>query len=79
MPHFVCLFDWTDQGSKTVTDTVDRVGSASEMAQSKYGVSLEHVYWTVGAYDVVGVLEAPDVESLSAFLLEGVMNHLGER
>ncbi|MBA3791831.1 MAG: GYD domain-containing protein [Rubrobacter sp.] len=70
MPHFVCLFDWTDQGSKTVTDTVDRVGSASEMAQSKYGVHLEHIYWTVGAHDLVGVLEAPDVESLSAFLLE---------
>ena len=70
MPHYVCLFDWTDQGTKPVTDTVDRVGSASEMAQSKYGVSLEHVYWTVGAYDVAGVLEAPDVESLSAFLLE---------
>jgi uncharacterized protein with GYD domain len=70
MPHFVCLFDWTDQGSKTVTDTVDRVDSASEMAQSKYGVHLEHIYWTVGAHDLVGVLEAPDVESLSAFLLE---------
>ena len=70
MPHFVCLFDWTDQGTKTVTDTVERVGSASEMAQSKYGVTLEHIYWTVGAHDLVGVLEAPDVESLSAFLLE---------
>ena len=70
MPHFVCLFDWTDQGSKTVRDTVERVGSASEMAQSKYGVTLEHIYWTVGAHDLVGVLEAPDVESLSAFLLE---------
>ena len=70
MPHYVCLFDWTDQGAKTVKDTIDRVGSASEMAQSKYGVSLEHIYWTVGAHDLVGVLEAPDVESVSAFLLE---------
>ena len=70
MPHFVCLFDWTDQGTKTVTDTIDRVDSASEMAQSKYGLTLEHVYWTVGAHDLVGVVEAPDVESLSAFLLE---------
>jgi uncharacterized protein with GYD domain len=70
MPHFVCLFDWTDQGTKTVTDTIDRVDSASEMAQSKYGLTLEHIYWTVGAHDLVGVVEAPDVESLSAFLLE---------
>ena len=70
MPHYVCLFDWTDQGIKNATDTVERVGSASELAQSKYGVSLEHIYWTVGAHDLVGVCEAPDVESMSAFLLE---------
>jgi uncharacterized protein with GYD domain len=31
---------------------------------------LEHIYWTVGAHDLIGVVEAPDVESLSAFLLE---------
>jgi uncharacterized protein with GYD domain len=70
MPHFVCLFDWTDQGTKTLTDTLERVESASEMGQSKYGLTLEHIYWTVGAHDLVGVVEAPDVESLSAFLLE---------
>jgi uncharacterized protein with GYD domain len=40
------------------------------MGQSKYGLTLEHIYWTVGAHDLVGVVEAPDVESLSAFLLE---------
>ena len=47
-----------------------RVDNAFEMAQSKDGVRLERIYWTVGAHDLVGVLEAPDVESVSAFLLE---------
>ena len=28
------------------------------------------VYWTVGSYDLVGILEAPDDESATAFLLE---------
>ena len=40
------------------------------MAQSKDGVRLKRIYWTVGAHDLVGVLEAPDVESVFAFLLE---------
>jgi uncharacterized protein with GYD domain len=31
---------------------------------------LEQVYWTVGPYDIVTVIEAPDEESLTAFLLE---------
>ena len=33
-------------------------------------MQLEHLYWTVGPYDLVGVLEAPDQESVSAFALE---------
>jgi uncharacterized protein with GYD domain len=70
MPSYVCLFDWTDQGVKNASDSVERVESASQMAQSKHGVTLERIYWTVGAHDLVGILEAPDVESLSAFLLD---------
>jgi uncharacterized protein with GYD domain len=40
------------------------------MAQSKHGVTLERIYWTVGAHDLVAVLGAPAVESVSAFLLD---------
>jgi uncharacterized protein with GYD domain len=43
------------------------------MAQSKHGVTLERIYWTVGAHDLVAVLgapAAPAVESVSAFLLD---------
>ena len=40
------------------------------MAQDKYAVSLAQVYWTVSAHDLVGLMEAPEIESLSAFLLE---------
>ena len=31
---------------------------------------MERIYWTVGAHDLVAVLEAPDVKSVSAFLLD---------
>src|SRR5215212_12032120 len=70
MPTYVCLFDWTDQGIRNARDTVDRVDRASELAQRKYGVELGQIYWTVGPHDLVGVFEAPDDQSLSAFLLE---------
>ena len=40
------------------------------MAQSKHGVTLERIYRTVGANDLVAVLGAPAVESVSAFLLD---------
>ena len=33
-------------------------------------MTIGQVYWTVGAHDLVGFMEAPDAESLSALLLE---------
>ena len=70
MPNYVCLFSWTDQGIRNVRDTLERVDRASELAEEQYGVKLGEIYWTVGPYDLVSVFEAPDDESVSAFLLE---------
>ena len=33
-------------------------------------MTIGQVYWTVGAHDLVGFMEAPDEEILSALLLE---------
>ena len=69
MPTYVSLINWTDQGIRTVKDTLDRADRTQELG-AKYGASLEQIYWTVGPYDIVTVTEAPDEESLTAFLLE---------
>jgi uncharacterized protein with GYD domain len=69
MSTYVVLFDWTDQGIRNVRDTVDRYDRAIELAD-KHGVSLEQTYWTVGSHDIVGLAQAPDDESISAFCLE---------
>ncbi len=68
MPKYVALLNFTDQGIRTVRETVQRADSAIELAQ-KHGGNLQ-LYWTVGPYDLVGILEAPDNESASAFFLE---------
>jgi uncharacterized protein with GYD domain len=69
MPTYISLLHFTDQGIRTVRDTVDRTDRATELAE-KHGARLVQTYWTVGPYDLVVVLEAPDDESLTAFLLE---------
>ncbi len=69
MPTYVSLMSWTDQGVRTVRDTVHRREQADALAQ-KYGVTIEQVYWTVGPYDLVAVVQAPDDESATAMLLE---------
>lgn len=69
MPTYVVLMNWTDQGARSARDTVHRREQADTLAQ-KYGATIEQVYWTVGPYDLVTVVEAPDDESATAMLLE---------
>jgi uncharacterized protein with GYD domain len=69
MPTYVALIDWTDQGIRNVRETVERYDRSTELAE-KHGVRFEQIYWTVGPHDIVAIAEAPDVESVTAFLLE---------
>jgi uncharacterized protein with GYD domain len=69
MPTYISLMNWTDQGIRTVKDTVQRRDQADALAE-KHGARIEQVYWTVGPYDIVAITEAPDDESVTAMLLE---------
>jgi uncharacterized protein with GYD domain len=69
MPTYVALMNWTDQGVRNVRDTVQRREQSDALAE-KHGAKIEQVYWTVGPYDLVSVIEAPDDESATAVLLE---------
>jgi uncharacterized protein with GYD domain len=69
MPTYVVLANYTNQGIRNVRDTTTRMDHGAELAQ-KHGLKLEPAYWTVGPYDMVSIIEAPDDEALSAYLLE---------
>jgi uncharacterized protein with GYD domain len=69
MPTYVVLMNWTDQGIRTVKETVQRRDQADALAE-RHGARIEQVYWTVGPYDLVTVIEASDDESATAMLLE---------
>jgi len=72
MPTYITLAKWTDQGVRTVKDTVSRLEQARGLAE-QHGGRLIDVWWTQGAYDVVGVFEMPDDETYSAFALSIAM------
>jgi uncharacterized protein with GYD domain len=69
MPTYVVLMNWTNQGIRTVKETVQRRDQADALAE-RHGARIEQVYWTVGSYDLVCILEASDDESATAMLLE---------
>jgi uncharacterized protein with GYD domain len=68
MATYVVLFNWTDQGIKSFKDSPSRVDAANE-AWADLGVRVESIYWTIGAYDLVGIMEAPDDAALTSALL----------
>ena len=68
MPSYVTLINWTDQGIKNFKETVDRYGAAQD-AMREAGVTFREIFWTIGPYDIVGIVEAPDDETATAALL----------
>jgi uncharacterized protein with GYD domain len=69
MAMYVSLVKFTDQGIHNVKDTVKRYEAAISLAE-KMGMKIVQPLWTMGAYDVVVILEAPNDETMSAFSLK---------
>ena len=71
MATFITTLQFTEQGIKAVRDTCDQA-EALMAAAEKMGVKVTGLYWTLGAFDGVIILEAPDEATATAALL-----HLG--
>src|SRR5438477_9382478 len=69
MANYVCLIQFQDQGIRNIQDTVKR-GDAAIADAKKMGMKIVEEYWTMGAYDAVVITEAPDDETMSAFILK---------
>ena len=69
MASYVCLLQFRDQGIRNIQDTVKR-GDAAMAEAEKMGMKIVEEYWTMGAYDAVVAVEAPDDETMSAFILK---------
>ncbi len=68
MAKYIMLMNWTDQGIKSVKDSPKRLDAAREAAK-KAGVTLGDFYMTIGAYDMVCIVDAPDDAAFAKFVL----------
>ena len=69
MATYIALINWTDQGIKNFKDSPKRADAFGEMI-GKAGGSVKGIWWTIGPYDIVAVVEAPDEEAITATLLQ---------
>jgi uncharacterized protein with GYD domain len=68
VPTYIALSSFTDQGIRSVKDTAKRAKAVTAMGK-KLGAKMTQIYWTMGAYDIVAVIEAPNDETATAFSL----------
>lgn len=68
MVTYIALSNFTDQGIRTIKDSTKRADAVMEAAK-KFGATMTHIYWTLGKYDLVAIIEAPDDASATAFAL----------
>ncbi len=69
MPRYVHLIKWTDQGARNIKLSLER-SKAAEQALQKVGGRFVDTVYTMGQYDLVVITEAPDDETIMAFLLQ---------
>jgi uncharacterized protein with GYD domain len=67
MVRYIVLVNFTEQGMKHISETLNRAETFAKSAQ-KAGASVKVQYWTVGAFDGVLVLEAPDEQTAAALM-----------
>ena len=59
MASYIVLANFTDQGVRNVKDSTKRADTFKELAKSQ-GASVKDIYWTLGRYDIVALVDAPD-------------------
>ncbi len=57
------MINWTAQGVTTVKDSYTRAMAANKLFEQAGGKWV-HRYYTMGPYDLVGVVEAPDDDAI---------------
>jgi uncharacterized protein with GYD domain len=67
MPVFVVLGNWTDQGIKKVKEAPNRIKDTHGAIKQSGGKM--QLYYTLGEYDFVMIIEVPNDEAIMKILL----------
>ena len=67
MATFITLVNFTDQGIRNIKESPDRAAAFQAMAD-KLGVTVKSIYYTLGHYDLVLVVDGTDEAAMTALL-----------
>ncbi|MGZ9072768.1 MAG: GYD domain-containing protein [Rhodoplanes sp.] len=65
MATYVMLAHFTERGIMNVKNTATRAEEFKQMA-TRHGVTVKEIFWTLGQYDVVVIVDARDEMAMAA-------------
>ncbi len=68
MQRFLTTLKFTDQGIQHIKDTCRRTDAFKEAAR-QMGARVRDIYWTLGSFDGIAIIDAPDEETATAVML----------
>ena len=68
MPVYISLIKWTDQGRKSASSLPDRVGQVEKRIEQMGGRQIGN-WLTMGRFDQIAAVEAPDDETAAKMLM----------
>ena len=68
MATYILLINYTQQGIEKIKESPERLDRVKELLQS-LGGEVRDFYLTMGTYDVVVMIEAPDDQTVARFVL----------
>jgi uncharacterized protein with GYD domain len=69
MPTYIATVKFTAQGVAAIKDTGKRAG-AFKNAAKKLGVKVTDLYWTLGPFDGLVIMEADNEQAVTAAMLQ---------
>ena len=69
MATYIALLKYTQQGVAKLKDSPNRLDAGRELFK-KAGAEIKDTYLTMGRYDLVCIIEAPDDETVARLLLQ---------
>ncbi len=69
MPTYILLSQVTDEGAATIKKKPERIKEVNRELE-EFGVRVLHQYATLGPYDFVSIVEAPDAATIARVSVE---------
>jgi uncharacterized protein with GYD domain len=69
MPKFISLVNYTSKGIENIKESPNRLDAVKKLCASM-GAKVENFYLTMGRYDIVLIVDAPNPETAAKIILK---------